>query len=66
MGQLRARFKDESKALRAEIKIYSLKQRGYPAKQYIREFWKIAGRIRQQSEQSLIHYSKEELDRDLF
>lgn len=66
MGQLRARFEDEFQALQAEIEIRSLKLRGQPTKEYVWEFWKIAGRIREWSERSLIHYFKEGLDHDLF
>lgn len=40
---LRARFEDESSAQVAEGELIALKQRGLSAKEYVREFRKIAG-----------------------
>lgn len=65
MEQLRVRFEDESQALQAEKEIDHLRQRGRPAKEYVREFWRVAGHLGQWPEWSLIHYFKQGLDCDL-
>lgn len=57
---------DEFQAVQAEKDIYHVKQRGRPAREYIREFQRVAGQIRQWPEQSLIHYFKAGLEHDLF
>lgn len=47
LEELRARFEDESQAQQAEVSIHNLKQRGQLAKEYVWEFQKVAGSIRQ-------------------
>lgn len=43
---LRGQFEDESRAQTAEGEIVALKQHGRSAKEYVKEFRKIAGRLR--------------------
>lgn len=47
MEQLRVRFEDESQALKAEKEIHCLRQSGCLVKEYVREFWRVAGRLGQ-------------------
>ncbi|KAK9395668.1 interleukin-4 receptor subunit alpha [Crotalus adamanteus] len=64
MEQLRDQLEDESQVLMAKKEIHRLKQRGRPAKEYIHEFRRVANRLGQSLERSLIDYFKQGLDRD--
>lgn len=64
MEQLRARFEDESQALQVVKATHHLKQKGHLAKEYVWAFQRVAGRLGQWPERSLIHYFKEGLDHD--
>ncbi|ETE59976.1 hypothetical protein L345_14287, partial [Ophiophagus hannah] len=54
LQELRDRFKDESQAQESEAEIKEMKQRGCPAKEYIREFRRVAGKLQHWPEHLLI------------
>lgn len=62
---LRARFEDESRVQQAEGELVSLRQRGRPAKEYVRDFRSLAGRLRGWPERMLVHQFHLGLDREL-
>lgn len=62
---LRAQFEDDSRTQQAEGELVTLNQRGRPAKDYVKEFWMIAGRLRAWPEHMLVHQFHLGLDRDL-
>lgn len=66
LQELRTRFKDDPETLQAEVEICMHKKRGRPAKEYVREFRRVAGKLQQWPECLLIYYFKEGLDRELF
>lgn len=65
LESLRGRFEDETRTLAAEGQIVTMKQRGRPAKEYIKEFKKAAGRLWAWPEQLLVHHFHLGLDREL-
>lgn len=65
LKELRAMFKDDSQALQAKAEIHEIKQRGQPTKEYIQEFRRVAGKLRQWPEKLLLHFFKEGLDCEL-
>lgn len=45
LQKLRSRFEDEAQSQEAEAEIKAIKQRGCPAKEYVREFCRIARKL---------------------
>ncbi|ETE72977.1 hypothetical protein L345_01188, partial [Ophiophagus hannah] len=45
LQELRARFEDDSQALQATVEIHELKKKGRPIKEYVQEFWIVAGTV---------------------
>ncbi|KAK9395586.1 hypothetical protein NXF25_018947 [Crotalus adamanteus] len=62
---LRSWFEDVSRIQRAEAEILVLKQQGWSAAEYIREFWWVAGRLHFWPECLLVHQFQADLDQDL-
>lgn len=65
LESLRARFEDDSQTQQAEGELVSLKQRGRPARDYGKDFWAIAERLRAWPERMLVHQFHLGLDREL-
>lgn len=65
LGALRARFEDVSRVQRAEGELLAVKQRGRPAAEYVRDFRRIASKLRMRLECLLVHQFWAGLDRDL-
>lgn len=65
LESLMGRFEDETRTQGVEGEIAAIKQRGRSAKEYIKEFKKIAGRLRVWPERLLVHQFHMGLDREL-
>ncbi|KAK9409631.1 hypothetical protein NXF25_000806 [Crotalus adamanteus] len=50
---------------RAEAEVLKLKQRGRPVREYVRDFQRVAGRLRSWPEHLLVHHFRAGLDKDL-
>ncbi|ETE62037.1 hypothetical protein L345_12209, partial [Ophiophagus hannah] len=61
---LQARFEGSAQAQEAEAEIKMMKQKGWPAKEIVKEFLRLAGRLSNWPEQILVHYFKECLDEE--
>ncbi|KAK9411889.1 hypothetical protein NXF25_003064 [Crotalus adamanteus] len=59
------RFEDPTRLQRAEAQLVGLRQRGRPVQEYIREFQKVAGRLRSWPDCLLIHHFRAGLDTDI-
>lgn len=59
LRELRARFKDSSRAQEAEAEIKLIRQKGWPVKEVVQEFCRQAARLRNCPECILVHYFKE-------
>lgn len=66
LGELRTCFGNIMQTRRAENDVHNVKQGGPSVAEYIREFQKIAGRLRHWSEQLLTHYFRDGLNQELF
>lgn len=66
LQELRARFKDESQTQQAEAEIQEIKQKSHPAKEYIREFRRLDGKLQHWPERLLVYFFKEVVDPELF
>lgn len=62
---LRARFEDDTRVQVAEGELIALKQRGRPAKKFVKEFKRLAGWVRAWPEHMLVHQFHLGLDREL-
>lgn len=62
---LHGRFEDEIQTQITEGELVALKQHGRPAKEYVKEFQKLAGRLQSWPERLLIHQFQMGLDRDI-
>lgn len=62
---LRSQFEDETGVQVVEGELLAFKERGVPAKDYVREFRKIAGLLVGWPERLLVHQFQKGLDRDL-
>lgn len=65
LQELRVRFEDDSQALQSEAEICKIKQRGWPTKEYIQEFQRVAEKLQQWLERLPVHFFKGDLDCDL-
>ncbi|KAG8139841.1 hypothetical protein E2320_002610 [Naja naja] len=65
LHELRNRLEDDSQALQAEAEIRDLKQSSRPTKEYIQQFCRVAGMLRQWQERLLVYFFKESLDHEL-
>ncbi|KAK9400308.1 hypothetical protein NXF25_013327 [Crotalus adamanteus] len=65
LDALKTRFEDPTRLQRAEAQLVGLRQRGRPVQEYIREFQKVAGRLRSWPHRLLVHYFRTGLDTDL-
>lgn len=65
LQELRERFEDMAQGKEAEAEIKAIRQRGCPAKEYVGEFQRLAGKLWYWPECHLVHYLKECLDREL-
>ncbi|KAK9396385.1 hypothetical protein NXF25_019746 [Crotalus adamanteus] len=65
LDALRTRFEDPTRLQWAEAQLVGLRQRGRPAKEYIREFQIIAGRLRSWPDRLLVHHFRTGLDTDI-
>lgn len=45
LKELRARFEDESQAQQAEAEIHKIRQKGHPAKEYVKEVRRVVGKL---------------------
>ncbi|XP_039176537.1 uncharacterized protein LOC120297685 [Crotalus tigris] len=61
---LRIQFEDPTRVQRAEAEIVHLKQGGRPVREFIREFQRVAGRLRSWPEKLLVHHFRHGLDVD--
>ncbi|KAK9410510.1 Retrotransposon-derived protein PEG10 [Crotalus adamanteus] len=61
----RTRFEDPTRLQWAEAQLVGLRQRGRPAKEYIREFQKLAGRLRSWPDRLLVHHFRNGLDNEI-
>ncbi|XP_039196604.1 uncharacterized protein LOC120306793 [Crotalus tigris] len=62
LDALKTRFEDPIRLLRAEAQLVGLRQGGRPVQDYIREFQKVAGRLRSWPDSLLIHHFRTGLD----
>lgn len=62
----RDQFRDPAQTEWAEVVVWKVKQGSRPVAKYIREFRKIAGRLRHWPEQMLTQYFQKELSSNLF
>lgn len=62
---LRRPFEDSSRMQVAEGELMALKQWGRPARDYVKEFCTLAGRLRAWPERLLVHQFRSGLDREL-
>ncbi|KAG8148169.1 hypothetical protein E2320_022436 [Naja naja] len=58
-------FEDEAQAQEVESEIKTIKQRGRPSKEYVREFHRIDGKLRHWPKRLLVHFFKEGFDKEL-
>ncbi|XP_039191766.1 UDP-GlcNAc:betaGal beta-1,3-N-acetylglucosaminyltransferase-like protein 1 isoform X1 [Crotalus tigris] len=65
LDALRIRFEDPTRLQWAEAQLVGLRQRGRPAKDYIREFQKLAGRLRSWPDRLLVHHFCNGLDNEI-
>ncbi|KAK9401553.1 hypothetical protein NXF25_012267 [Crotalus adamanteus] len=65
LDALRACFEDPTRVQRAEAEIIGLKQAGRPIREFIREFQRVAGRLRTWPERLLVHHFRNGLDKEL-
>ncbi|XP_034275328.1 uncharacterized protein LOC117666666 [Pantherophis guttatus] len=62
---MRVRFSNVTQQVEAEHQITTLRQAGRPAKEFVWEFQRLAGKLRDWPEQLMVHTFKEALDPDL-
>ncbi|KAK9397281.1 hypothetical protein NXF25_020642 [Crotalus adamanteus] len=62
LDALKTRFEDPTRQLRAKAQLVGLQQKGRPVQEYIREFQKVAGRLRSWPDSLLIHHFRTGLD----
>lgn len=62
---LRTHFEDETTAQVAEGELVASKQRGTPAKDYVKEYRRLASRVHTWPERMLVHHFHLGLDREL-
>lgn len=55
MEALRTRFEDDTQVQITEGELVALRQRGWPAKNYVKEFHPLAGKLRTWPERLLVH-----------
>ncbi|KAK9409824.1 Retrotransposon-derived protein PEG10 [Crotalus adamanteus] len=65
LDALRTRFEDPTRLQWAEAQLVGLRQRGRPAKDYIRGFQKLAGRLRSWPDRLLVHHFRNGLDNEI-
>ncbi|KAK9408175.1 hypothetical protein NXF25_006949 [Crotalus adamanteus] len=65
LDALKTRFEDPTRLQRAEAQLVNLRQRGRPVQEYIREFQKVAGRLRSWPDSLLIHHFRTGLDTNI-
>ncbi|XP_039197260.1 malonyl-CoA-acyl carrier protein transacylase, mitochondrial isoform X2 [Crotalus tigris] len=65
LDALRAHFEDITRAQHAEAELLALRQHGRRATDYVREFRRVAGRLRSWPERLLVHQFRAGLDREL-
>lgn len=65
LEELWARFQDETRAQWAEVEIRGLKQRDWSVKEYVREFRRVAGKLRYWPERLLVYHFKKGFDKEL-
>ncbi|KAK9408148.1 RTL1: Retrotransposon-like 1 [Crotalus adamanteus] len=65
LDALKTRFEDPTRLQQAEAQLLGLRQRGRPVHDYIREFQKVAGRLRSWPDRLLIHHIRAGLDTDI-
>ncbi|KAK9400665.1 hypothetical protein NXF25_011379 [Crotalus adamanteus] len=65
LDALRTRFEDPTRLQWAEAQLVGLRQRGRPAKEYIREFQKLAGRLRSWPDRLMVHHFRNGLDNEI-
>ncbi|KAK9395587.1 hypothetical protein NXF25_018948 [Crotalus adamanteus] len=65
LDALKTQFEDPSWVQRAEAELLGLRQRGRPVREYIREFQRVAGRLRSWPHRLLVHHFWAGLDSDL-
>ncbi|KAK9402123.1 RTL1: Retrotransposon-like 1 [Crotalus adamanteus] len=65
LDALKTRFEDPTRLQRAEAQLVGLRQRGRPVQDYIRDFPKVAGRLRSWPDRLLVHHFRTGLDIDL-
>ncbi|KAK9395616.1 RTL1: Retrotransposon-like 1 [Crotalus adamanteus] len=65
LDALKTRFEDPFWVQRAEAELLGLRQRGRPVREYIREFQRVAGRLRSWPECLLVHHFQAGLDSEL-
>lgn len=65
LEELWARFEDETQVQQAEAEIRGLKQRGRSVKEYVWEFWRVAGKLWYWPEPLLVYYFKKSLEKEL-
>ncbi|KAK9391826.1 hypothetical protein NXF25_017413 [Crotalus adamanteus] len=62
---LRLRFEDSTRTQRAEAEIVTLRQGGRPVREFIKDFQRVAGRLRSWPEKLLVHHFRHGLDVEL-
>ncbi|XP_039196943.1 uncharacterized protein LOC120306935 isoform X2 [Crotalus tigris] len=65
LDALKTRFEDPTRLQRAEAQLVNLRQRGRPVQEYIREFQKVAGKLRSWPDSLLIHHFRNGLDTNI-
>lgn len=65
LQELRMRFDNTDQGHEVKVETKAIKQRGHPTKEYIREFWRLTGKLWYWPECLLVRYFKEGLEKEL-